>query len=335
MSKTPTALIVDDSTVARTIIKGQLPAHYRVIEANNGKDALTLYQQHQPDILFLDLLLPGMDGVTLLQHVQAINPSANVVVVTSNIQRPVKEQLSRMGVLAFIEKPANRPEAVEAVQQVLTRLEGLPPAFTLTTIQKETLSEVITLGIGRAAQTLSELLGEPVALNVPHVSLHPVAELEDRLRDRVPEPVTSVHQVFSGAFSGDALMVFPVDTAQRLVRLIIRAQGLEGQVPETDLSTLMEIGNMVINAVLSTFGEMLQVEITFSVPNVAVETVGSIIRSVSRQRFPVVQYFLLIETDFQIARLDIEGHLVLLIGVDSAELLLEAVQQLVRDTIGT
>lgn len=333
MPQTKTALIVDDSTIARLIIRRALPAHYQVVEATDGEEALTRYQEARPDIVFLDLLLPKLDGTTVLSRIKESDPHPQVVVVTANVQQSVKERLLEMGALAVIEKPASRPKAMQAIRDLLERLEEQPSPLALTPIQQETLAEVINIGVGRAARTLSDLINEPVELQVPEVGLYPVEVIERRLASLLPERVTSVHQFFSGTFSGDALLVFPVELAQKLVRLVIRRQGLEGRLLETDLTTLTEIGNLVINAALGTFGEMLQTEIIFSVPDITVETLGSIVRSIARERVSMVQYFILIRARFFIAQEEIEGHLVLLIGVESVELLLQAVERLIRETV--
>ena len=334
MSESKTALVVDDSTVARLIIKGLLPAYYRIVEATDGEEGLTRYREARPDILFLDLLLPGMDGVTLLTRIQEFDPNPQVIVVTSNVQRSVKQRLTEMGVLAFIEKPVNRPEAGQAILETLERLEGRSGPVTLTVMQQEALAEVLNISVGRAASALSDLTGSPVQLKAPQVGLYAVDELELRMGQVASGPVTGVHQVFTGAFSGDALLAFPVHLAEKLVHLVIHRLGLQGQLLESDLTTLMEIGNLVINAVLGTFGEMLQTELSFSVPDITVQTLSQVVRSITRHQLMMVQYFLLVQVRFLIDHDAIAGHLLLLIGVDSVELLLEAIRRLIGDALG-
>ncbi len=328
MGHAPTVLIVDDSALARLILRNILPAHFQVVEAADGEEALAQFRKCQPDITFLDLILPKLDGVNLLRRIRETNRDAPVVVVSSNIQRAVKERLEEMGITAFIEKPVNRPEATEAILELLRQMPEDSSPLTLSAMQQDALVEALNVAVGKAAATLSELIDRPVELQVPDVGLYRAEEIETRLSGLLPGRASSVNQVFSGPFSGNALLVLPLELAQKLVRLVISRHGLENHVLESDLTTLLEVGNMVINGGLSAFGEMLESELTFSMPDVVVETLGSLMRSVMRRQRPMVKYIILVKTRFVIAEEGIDAYLILLIGVDSAELLLEALERI-------
>jgi len=207
MPQTINALVVDDSTLSRLLIKILLPAYYHIVETPNGKEALALYRESRPDIMFLDLMLPGMNGEDVLASIRKFDPNPNVIVVSSNIQRPVKERLAKMGTLAFIEKPVNQPEAALAIQKVLELVEARQHPLSMSATQQETLAEVLNIGMGRAAKMLSELINDEIELQIPEVGLFPVKEIKDKLENLLIGPITSIHQVFSGPFSGDGLMI--------------------------------------------------------------------------------------------------------------------------------
>src|SRR3972149_2531177 len=79
-------LIVDDHEVVRNGLRGYietLPEFQVVGEAVSGEEALVLVSEHIPDIVLLDLILPGMDGVETTRHVKQISPRTQVVVLTS------------------------------------------------------------------------------------------------------------------------------------------------------------------------------------------------------------------------------------------------------------
>ena len=79
---------------------------------------------------------------------------------------------------------------------------------------------------------------------------------------------------------------------------------------------------------------MLQTELSFSVPDITVQTLSQVVRSITRHQVTMVQHFLLVQVRFVIDHDDIVGHLLLLIGVDSVELLLEAIKRLIGDALG-
>jgi chemotaxis protein CheC len=72
----------------------------------------------------------------------------------------------------------------------------------LTALQEDALTEVINIGFGRAAASLSKLTGQRVQLEVPHITMCPIDELSDRLRPMIQSDVASVHQIFSGSVAG-------------------------------------------------------------------------------------------------------------------------------------
>ena len=77
----------------------------------------------------------------------------------------------------------------------------------LTATQKDALIELLNIGFGRAAASLSQLTGHRVMLEVPQVSVHAIVDLENVLRTVVQNDVASVHQIFSGPVAGDALLL--------------------------------------------------------------------------------------------------------------------------------
>ena len=73
--------------------------------------------------------------------------------------------------------------------------------------QRDTLTELINIGYGRAASALSELTGFRIALDVPKVAIHAIEETTELLREVIQGEVASVNQVFSGPISGMPTMI--------------------------------------------------------------------------------------------------------------------------------
>ena len=88
----------------------------------------------------------------------------------------------------------------------------------LTAVQQDALVEVINIGFGRAAASLSKLTGQRVQLEVPSITMCPVDELSDRLRPVIQGDVASIHQIFSGSVVGDALLVIDRQMGRRYAR---------------------------------------------------------------------------------------------------------------------
>jgi len=194
--------------------------------------------------------------------------------------------------------------------------------------QKDALTEVINIAFSRAAAALSELTNQRVLLDVPRINIHPIEELQLALSDLVEGEVATVHQIFNGAVSGDAFLMLNEKGAIVLIDLLTGPTGERDRLLESDNEVLNEVGNIILNACLGTFGNMLKVHIRFSVPRVRLNAIEGLVASLSIGNTEV-HYALVVSTDFRVRETDISGFLVIVLGVSSLELLLKAV-----DTMG-
>src|SRR4051812_32094707 len=90
----------------------------------------------------------------------------------------------------------------------------------LTLAQKDSLTELINIGYGRAAGVLSELTGYRITLEVPKVTIHDIAVIGPMLEEILVTPVASVNQMFSGPVSGSALLLLDEPSALVMSRLL-------------------------------------------------------------------------------------------------------------------
>jgi len=194
--------------------------------------------------------------------------------------------------------------------------------------QKDGLTELINIAFSRAGAALSELTNQRVLLDVPRINIYPIEELQSALSDLAEGEVATVHQIFSGAVSGDAFLMLDEKGAMVLIDLLTGPTGKRARLLESDNEVLNEVGNILLNACLGTFGNMLNVHITFSVSRVRLEAIEGLIASLSIGDTEV-QYALVVFTDFRVRETNISGFLVVVLGVSSLDLLLKAV-----DTMG-
>jgi two-component system chemotaxis response regulator CheY len=100
-------LVVDDAAFMRVSIKNMLSKNnYEIVgEAENGKVAITKYQELNPDIVTMDITMPEMDGLASLKEILAINPAANVIMVSAMGQESMVREAVLSGAKGFIVKP--------------------------------------------------------------------------------------------------------------------------------------------------------------------------------------------------------------------------------------
>lgn len=116
-------LIVDDSIVARMSVKSAIPKDqgHEIVEAKDGASALEMFRQISPDVTFLDLTMPDMNGLDVLSAVKHECPSAKVVVVTADIQKRVIERAMELGAFTLLKKPPIKESVQEALRQALAQ----------------------------------------------------------------------------------------------------------------------------------------------------------------------------------------------------------------------
>ena len=115
-------LIVDDSKFMRMLLADLLTRNgFEVLEAESGEQAVKVFLEESPDLVTLDILMPGRDGIETLQDLRAQSPEARVVMVTAlGMEDYIKRALDS-GADGFILKPFSAEKVLETVQEVLER----------------------------------------------------------------------------------------------------------------------------------------------------------------------------------------------------------------------
>jgi CheY-like chemotaxis protein len=113
-------LIIDDAAFSRRMLRKYIEAEgYTVLEATNGKEAIEMVQEHQPDCILTDLLMPEMDGFQLIQALRAKNCEIPVAVISADIQDTSRQRAGDLGAVEFLNKPAKEAEVRQMIQQLL------------------------------------------------------------------------------------------------------------------------------------------------------------------------------------------------------------------------
>ncbi|MEW6604326.1 MAG: response regulator [Thermoproteota archaeon] len=114
-------LVVDDAAFMRVVLKDILAASgfQNIVEAGDGAAAVTAYHQHRPDIVTMDINMPGTDGIQALRMILQMNPSAKVVMVTSVDQKHIVQEAIKLGAKDYVVKPFDRGMVATVVNRVL------------------------------------------------------------------------------------------------------------------------------------------------------------------------------------------------------------------------
>lgn len=119
-------LIIDDSIVARMSLKSCIPKEgHEITEATDGASGIELFNTFKPDVTFLDLTMPGMDGTQALREMKLIRPEGVIIILTADIQKRTIEMVNDLGAYKVLKKPPQKTEVLETLNEVLASA-GVP-----------------------------------------------------------------------------------------------------------------------------------------------------------------------------------------------------------------
>jgi len=122
MAKKKKILVVDDESNIRLLVKNMLGTRYDVIEAGNGDEAITKAQKEKPDLVLLDILMPGKDGFTTCNQLKAGKSTKDIpVVMVTALQHKLDEKLAlSLKADGYMRKPFTSEDLLAAIRAALS-----------------------------------------------------------------------------------------------------------------------------------------------------------------------------------------------------------------------
>lgn len=140
--------------------------------------------------------------------------------------------------------------------------------LTLDELERDALTELVNIGVSRAAASLRKMVNKQVLLSVPSVEVVSPAAAAALIGQRESDELVAIRQEFAGAFSGQALLIFPEDNSLELVRAILGDEVEAAEVASLKDEALAETGNVILNGCLGTIVNMLNQSLQMSLPKV-------------------------------------------------------------------
>lgn len=187
--------------------------------------------------------------------------------------------------------------------------------LALTELEQDALTEIVNIGVSRAASNLRKMVGDQVLLSVPAIEVVTRSRAARLIAEREAAELVAVQQDFQGPFSGRALLIFPGDNSFELARAVTSGALSAAEVAEIEQEALVETGNIILNSCLATMANMLQRSLTMTMPH--------IIRGDGRKLFEVADdgapkgLVLFLYIDFAIRQLDVRGYIAMVMDLPS------------------
>lgn len=206
------------------------------------------------------------------------------------------------------------------------------PASTLNELEHDALTELVNIGVSRAAASLRNMVGEHVVLSVPSVEVVGRKAAATLIHERESGDLVAVRQDFEGAFSGRALLIFPESNSLALVRAVTGDELQPDEVRAMESEALSETGNVVLNGCLATMANMLKRPLTMSLPQVIRGDGELMFELAERGDDNGVVLFLYI--NFSISGRDIRGYIAMLMDLPSLEALKVLIAEFIDRVMG-
>ena len=180
----------------------------------------------------------------------------------------------------------------------------------------DAVAEVLNVGMGSAAYSLSEMINDEVKLSVPSVEFVSRIEATQIIGKKTKTDVSGVHQSFSGAFTGEALLLFPEEQSLELVRAVLQEEDLAlDELSEMEQEAMTEIGNVILNACLCSMADMFSKEMQGDIPEFVQGTLEKVFSCDNLEHTEAI--VLLLNMEFAVDKKNIQGYVTFLMDVNS------------------
>jgi len=207
--------------------------------------------------------------------------------------------------------------------------------LAFTDLQQDAIVELVNMGMGKAAEALSQIIHDKVHLSVPHVEFVHHQELLDYIKAIDDETPSAIMQKFTGDFSGNAILIFPESSGMSLVRQMLQGMINPDNIQDLEEEALMEIGNIILNACFGQLGNLLSTDLDGALPNYLRSSPKEILNQTEMAAQVTDDgQTMLIQVDFSFNDNKTKGFVMFTMNVDSLETFISKVDIYLKKLFG-
>ncbi len=200
--------------------------------------------------------------------------------------------------------------------------------MVLSVTQLDALTEIFNIGAGRAASSLSDIVGDEVLLSVPRVMFYRANEVDANVLSLSSARLGSVKQKFKGPFTVAASLLFTEERALEIVQEMLGSQVLREDLVEYEQEAMCEVGNIILNACLSAMADTLGISFESTLPEYSSDVPDVVIgRIVSDPDNPLM---LILHMNMIIEKRRSQGTLIFWLSSSSLDELIEHLDRFLK-----
>lgn len=194
----------------------------------------------------------------------------------------------------------------------------------LSSLEIDALTEIFNIGIGRAANSLNKMVSQTVDLTIPEIEILPNKAAKAKLNFDEEIEISAVTQRFDGDFKGQALLMFSKESGLQLVRTLLGNKIPLEALSDLEQDSLVEIGNVILNACFGTVINFLKSSINIEMPEFVQGNINKVFIYSSEN-----DWSLYIKVKFSLPHDNIEGYISFIMDITSLEIFQESVRTFV------
>jgi len=203
-------------------------------------------------------------------------------------------------------------------------------SLALSALERDALTEIVNIGVSRAASSLRKMIDDQVLLSVPSIEVVSQRRAARLISEREVSELVAVRQDFEGPFSGRALLIFPETNSLELVRAVTGGELSFQEVLDLEQEALAETGNIILNSCIATMANMLKRSLTMTIPEVLRGT-GASLFEINETSEGLVLFLYI---DFAMRSRDIRGYIAMIMDLPSLQTLKELLEEFIVRVVG-
>lgn len=198
----------------------------------------------------------------------------------------------------------------------------------LSSKQVDTITEIINIGVGKGSASLSQMIDGEIILNVPYVNVITFDDVLSEIKKLGGgDQVHSVEMKFSGEYEGSANVILPGESSRQLASLLIHEDPDSATIDEMKDGLMIEVGNIILNAIMGSFGNILDAPLDYHMPRSYQGDVEGIYGQLDKQRYNQV---LICHTNFSIRGKNISGDILIMYEMSSFDKLSDMLNKMIE-----